>query len=119
MAQKIARIHERQQNQPIGKSGHRQRQPAKTGRRFISIDAFRNRLKLNKGPWPAIGAAVAGGVGISAAAVIGVGELALGLAAGYAAYRMLREGIRPAAALRQVVKPPQSESSKEGIAKQS
>ena len=38
---------------------------------------------------PAIGVMLAGGAGILAASVIGVGEVAIAMAAGYAAYRVL------------------------------
>ena len=38
---------------------------------------------------PAIGVIMAGGLGILAASVIGVGEVAIAMAAGYAAYRAL------------------------------
>ena len=38
---------------------------------------------------PAIGVVLAGGLGVLAASVIGVGEVAIALAAGYAAYRVL------------------------------
>jgi hypothetical protein len=38
---------------------------------------------------PALGVVAAGGLGILAASVIGVGEVAIAMAAGYAAYRML------------------------------
>jgi hypothetical protein len=40
---------------------------------------------------PGVGALVAGGLGLMAANVIGVGELAIALAAGYAVFRVLRE----------------------------
>jgi hypothetical protein len=38
---------------------------------------------------PALGVVLAGGLGILAASVIGVGEVAIAMAAGYAAYRAL------------------------------
>jgi hypothetical protein len=42
---------------------------------------------------PSIGVAAAAGLGLTAALVIGVGELAFGVAAGYAAYEVLKEGM--------------------------
>ncbi len=41
---------------------------------------------------PSLGVLVAGGLAIAAADAVGVGELALGLAVGYGAYRVLRRG---------------------------
>jgi hypothetical protein len=38
---------------------------------------------------PALGAVIAGGIGFAAASTIGVGEVAIAMAAGYAAYRAL------------------------------
>ncbi len=38
---------------------------------------------------PAVGAVVAGALGLAAANIIGVGELAIAMAAGYAAYKAL------------------------------
>ncbi len=114
-SQKVSRIQERQQ-QSIKVSRRERLQSAnlanrisEVSRRIPSLSSLRsslrstlkstrgrvrgrvNRIKLSRAPWPAIGAALAGGVGITAAATVGVGELALGLAASYATYRMLRE----------------------------
>jgi hypothetical protein len=41
---------------------------------------------------PSLGVAVAMGIGLAAASVVGVGELAMGIAFGYAAYQVLRKG---------------------------
>ncbi len=42
---------------------------------------------------PSIGVAAAAGLGLTAAFVIGVGELAFAVTAGYAAYEVLKEGV--------------------------
>jgi hypothetical protein len=39
---------------------------------------------------PSVGVVIAGGLGFAAANALGVGELAIAMAAGYAAYRALR-----------------------------
>lgn len=44
---------------------------------------------------PSLGVALAGATGLAVATVVGVGELAIGLIAGYSAYQVLREGIAP------------------------
>jgi hypothetical protein len=41
---------------------------------------------------PSLGVALAGGLGLAAAQVVGVGEVAVGIAFAYAAYQVLRKG---------------------------
>ena len=53
---------------------------------------------------PSLGVVLAGGVGLALAATVGVGELAIAIAAGYAAYQVLREGVAPRTAVENVVK---------------
>jgi hypothetical protein len=48
---------------------------------------------------PYLGGSLAGAAGIAAASAIGVGELAVGIAVGYAAYLVLAEGESPMKAL--------------------
>lgn len=57
---------------------------------LAAVDQGRRALQFLR-KRPTLGAVVAGGLGLMAANVIGVGELAIALAAGYAAYRALRE----------------------------
>lgn len=53
---------------------------------------------------PSLGVVLAGGVGLALATVVGVGELTIGIAAGYAAYQVLREGVAPETAAKNIVK---------------
>lgn len=46
---------------------------------------------------PSLGVVLTGAAGLAVASVVGVGELAIGIIAGYAAYQVLREGIAPKA----------------------
>jgi hypothetical protein len=52
---------------------------------------------------PSIGVAVVGVAGIAVASVVGVGEIAIGMMAGYAAYQVLREGVSPGQAARTMI----------------
>ena len=52
---------------------------------------------------PSLGVALAGATGLAVASVVGVGELAIGLVAGYAAYQILREGVAPRAVAKDVI----------------
>jgi hypothetical protein len=51
---------------------------------------------------PSLGVAVAGGAGLALAMTIGVGELAVAILFGYGAYQVLREGVPPKVAVREV-----------------
>lgn len=51
---------------------------------------------------PSIGVIAAGGLGLALASAVGVGELAIGLALGYAAYQVLAEGVPAKEAARQM-----------------
>jgi len=53
---------------------------------------------------PYLGAGLAGGVGLVLASFIGVGELAIGVGAGYAVYQMLRNRVPPAEAVREALR---------------
>jgi hypothetical protein len=52
---------------------------------------------------PSIGVVLVGAAGLAVASVVGVGEIAIGMIAGYSAYQVLREGIAPGAAAKKVV----------------
>jgi hypothetical protein len=52
---------------------------------------------------PSLGVVLVGGAGIAVASVVGVGEIAIGMMAGYAAYQVLREGVSPGAAARKII----------------
>jgi hypothetical protein len=49
---------------------------------------------------PSIGVLAAGSLGLVLASTLGVGELAIGLAVGYAAFQILAEGVPPSEAAR-------------------
>lgn len=51
----------------------------------------------------ALGVVAVGGAGIALATAVGVGELAIGIAFGYAAYQVLREGLPPGEAARKLM----------------
>ncbi len=53
---------------------------------------------------PSLGVVLVGGVGLTAATLIGVGELTLAILAGYGAYQVLREGVPPKTAAENIVK---------------
>lgn len=57
--------------------------------------------RLRKRPY--LGVALAGGAGLALASAIGVGEIAIGAMAGYAAWKMLVERKRPSQALKETV----------------
>ena len=44
---------------------------------------------------PSLGVLLVGGAGLALAMLTGVGELVIGVAAGYGAYQVLREGVAP------------------------
>jgi hypothetical protein len=52
---------------------------------------------------PSLGVVLTGAAGLAVASVVGVGELAIGIIAGYAAYQVLREGIAPKVVAKDVV----------------
>jgi hypothetical protein len=52
---------------------------------------------------PSLGVALAGATGLAVATAVGVGELAIGLIAGYAAYQILREGVAPKAVAKDIL----------------
>jgi hypothetical protein len=52
---------------------------------------------------PFLGVVLAAGAGLGAAVVVGAGELGIGIAAGYAAYQMLRKNLPPSEALRKTL----------------
>jgi hypothetical protein len=52
---------------------------------------------------PSIGVVAVGGAGIAVASVVGVGEIAIGMIAAYAAYQVLREGVSPGEAARKII----------------
>lgn len=52
---------------------------------------------------PSLGVALAGAAGLALATAVGVGELTIGIIAGYAAYQVLREGIAPRAVAKDIV----------------
>jgi len=52
---------------------------------------------------PYVGTALAGGVGLAAASLIGVGELAIAVGAGYAAYQVFKNREPPAQAMREAL----------------
>lgn len=52
---------------------------------------------------PSIGVVAVGFTGLAVASAVGVGEIAIGMIAGYAAYQVLREGVSPGEAARKVI----------------
>ncbi len=52
---------------------------------------------------PSIGVVLVGGAGLAAASAVGVGEIAIGMIAGYAAYQVLREGVSPGEAAKKIM----------------
>ncbi|HEX8110813.1 MAG TPA: hypothetical protein VF516_23940 [Kofleriaceae bacterium] len=52
---------------------------------------------------PSIGVVLVGGAGLVAASAVGVGEIAIGMIAGYAAYQVLREGVSPGEAAKKIM----------------
>lgn len=52
---------------------------------------------------PSIGVVAVGVAGLAVASAVGVGEIAIGMIAGYAAYQVLREGVAPGEAARKIV----------------
>jgi hypothetical protein len=52
---------------------------------------------------PSIGVVAVGVTGLAVASAVGVGELAIGMIAGYAAYQVLREGVSPGDAAKKIV----------------
>jgi len=52
---------------------------------------------------PSIGVVAVGVAGLAVASVVGVGEIAIGMIAGYAAYQVLREGVSPGEAARKII----------------
>ena len=58
-------------------------------------------LQLKKRP--SIGVVAVGVTGLAVASVVGVGEIAIGMIAGYAAYQVLREGVAPGEAAKKIV----------------
>lgn len=70
---------------PVGTTRARAEEQAKTGASRV-WGALKER--------PAIGVVVFGGLAVLAADAIGVGELAMGISIGYAAWKVLRKGER-------------------------
>ena len=52
---------------------------------------------------PSIGVVAVGATGLAVASVVGVGEIAIAMIAGYAAYQVLREGVSPGEAVRKLM----------------
>lgn len=52
---------------------------------------------------PSLGVALIGITGLAVASVVGAAEIAIGMAAGYAAYQVLREGVAPREVARRVI----------------
>jgi hypothetical protein len=52
---------------------------------------------------PSIGVVAVGAAGLAVASVVGVGEIAIAMIAGYAAYQVLREGVSPGEAARKII----------------
>ena len=52
---------------------------------------------------PSIGVVVVGAAGLAVASAVGVGEIAVAMIAGYAAYQVLREGVSPGQAARKII----------------
>jgi hypothetical protein len=52
---------------------------------------------------PSIGVVAVGVTGLAVASVVGVGEIAIAMIAGYAAYQVLREGVSPGEAARKII----------------
>lgn len=61
------------------------------------------RLWIQLRKRPSIGVMLVGGAGLVVASAVGVGEIAIGMIAGYAAYQVLREGVAPGEAARKVI----------------
>jgi hypothetical protein len=61
------------------------------------------RIWLQLKKRPSLGVVLIGGAGLAVASVVGVGEIAIGMIAGYAAYQVLREGVAPGEAARKIV----------------
>ena len=56
------------------------------------IGKLRTNVKIEKKSLPLLGATIAGGAGLAIATVVGAAELAVGAAAAYVAFRVLRSG---------------------------
>jgi hypothetical protein len=52
---------------------------------------------------PSIGVVTVGVAGLAVASAVGVGEIAIGMIAGYAAYQVLREGVSPGEAAKKIM----------------
>jgi hypothetical protein len=52
---------------------------------------------------PSVGVVAVGAAGLVVASVVGVGEIAIAILAGYGAYQVLREGVSPGEAVRKIV----------------
>jgi hypothetical protein len=52
---------------------------------------------------PSIGVVTVGIAGLAVASVVGVGEIAIGMIAAYAAYQVLREGLSPGEAAKKII----------------
>lgn len=61
------------------------------------------RLWIQMKKRPSLGVALTGITGLAVAIVVGAAELAIGIAAGYAAYQVLREGVAPREVARKVI----------------
>jgi hypothetical protein len=61
------------------------------------------RLWIQLKKRPSLGVVLIGGAGLVVASAVGVGEIAIGMIAGYAAYQVLREGVAPGEAARKIV----------------
>ena len=77
---------------------HRRRVP-----REDTLVAMWRRLHLAHGVRPALGALAVGGLAVGLSVELGVAELALGIGAAYATYRMLRYGLDLKEALTETV----------------
>ena len=71
--------------------------------RWDAVGKLWHRLGLANGAKPIAGAVIVGGAALGLAMEIGVGELAIGVVAAYATYRMLRYGIDLKQALTETV----------------
>jgi hypothetical protein len=61
------------------------------------------RVRIQLKQRPSIGVAAVGLTGLAVASAVGVGEIAIGMIAGYAAYQVLREGVAPGEAARKII----------------
>jgi hypothetical protein len=52
---------------------------------------------------PSVGVVTVGVAGLAIASAVGVGEIAIGMIAGYAAYQVLREGVSPGEAAKKIM----------------